>query len=387
MEKSGVISEKCQISGNSHICDHRNFWCDHKYARTLILINFIQFLKIRSNDSKVPMMQNRPTWAVVATVDEPPALVLAFVAWHLAMGASRVFIYCDRPDDPVQTLLAAVPQVKVVACDQAHWLRVGKSRPRRHEVRQVRNAHDAYVQTDADWILHSDADEFVWAKDRVDTVLSTASDAVDCLVIPVAERNHQSDEDGVSIFEGAFRRPFREPAHRGRKVFGADFDLTYRGLTGHAQGKAFVRTGRAMRMSIHRPRPPVPDQDLRLERAPVDDLELLHFEGLTPRYWVYKLTRMMQALHERDGMPLSDHRSKQANLLPDAPDLYRRLKQPDADVVGVLTRLGLWHTPSFDPLPAVAEYFPEVTCDLSPAAIDHWLERNKPDVLAYRRKS
>jgi hypothetical protein len=386
MDKTGVISEKCQIRRNSHICDHRIFCCDHKLTDAVNLANFIQFLKIRSNDSKVPMTQNRPTWAVVATVDEPPALVQAFVAWHLALGAAHVFVYCDRPDDPVQSLLTAVPQVTVVACDQAHWLRVGKSRPRRHEVRQVRNANDAYSQTDADWILHSDADEFVWVKDRVDAVLSTASDAVDCVVIPVAERNHQPNESGLSIFEGAFRRPFREPAHRGRKIFGPDFDLTYRGLTGHAQGKAFVRAGRAMRMSIHRPRPPAPDQELRLDRALADDLELLHFEGLTPRYWVYKLTRMTQALHERDGMPLSDHRKKQADLLPDAPDLYRRLKLPDVAVVDLLKGLGLWHTPSFDPSPAIARYFPDVTCDLRPAAIDDWLECNKPSVMAYRRK-
>lgn len=336
------------------------------------------------------MTDAKPTWAVVATVDEPPALVQAFVAWYLSLGAAQVFVYCDRSDDPVQTILADLPKVTVVACDDAHWLRVGKSRPRRHEVRQVRNAQDAYLRTDADWLLHCDADEFLFADAAVGSHLATVSDDTDCLVLSVAERVHQPPDAQNSIFEGAFRRPFRDAADRGRAVFGSDFDLTYRGLTGHAQGKAFVRTDRPLQMSIHRPRLRGADQDIALERAQVDRLELLHFEGLTPAYWAFKLTRMIEALQERDGMPPSQHRRKQADALIAAPDqaadLYRRLKCPDAATIDRLKRLGLWVTPVFDPAPAVARYFPDAAFDPSPAAIDQWLQENKQRVISYLQK-
>ena len=144
------------------------------------------------------MVKNLPTWAVVATVDEPPAVVQAFVAWHLALGASQVFIYCDRPNDPVQSILAHLAQVTVVGCDAAHWLRVGKSRPRRHEVRQVRNARDADARAKTDWILHCDADEFVWAGVSVQSVLAGALDQTDCLVLPVTRRK---------LFKSAFWKP------------------------------------------------------------------------------------------------------------------------------------------------------------------------------------
>ncbi len=335
------------------------------------------------------MAMDIPTWAVVATVDEPPALVQAFVAWHLFLGANQVFIYCDQPDDPVRDMLSHLPQVTVVMCDEAHWLRVGKSRPRRHQVRQVRNAQDAYARIEADWILHADADEFLWPVVPVAQTLAAASKATDCIVLPVAERVHLPDAVGASIFEGAFRRPFRQPAPRGRRIFGPDFDLTYRGLTGHAHGKAFVRASRSLRLSIHRPRAVKADQKVNLERASVDALELLHFEGLTPTFWVYKLARMAHALAKHDGMPPSAHRRKQADVLIADPDgallLYDRLKRPDADLIAQLKAHHLWAEPPFDPAEAIAQYFPGDPVDLAPQAVDDWLHQRKTHVLRFLR--
>lgn len=352
-------------------------------------INFIQFCQNRDDDSKGGMTQDRPTWAVVATVDEPPALVQAFVAWHLSLGASQVFIYCDRPDDPVQALLAHLPQVTVVPCNEAHWLRIGKSRPRRHQVRQVGNARDAYARMEADWLLHCDADEFLWPGMPVSETLAGVAEVTDAVVVPVAERVHCPHAVETSIFEGAFRRPFRQPASKGRRLFGPDFDLTYRGLTGHSQGKAFVRRGRALKLSIHRPQPARPDQQIVLETAGTAALELLHFDGLTPRYWIYKLARMMHALEKRDGMPPSAHRRKQAEALKADPDsglaLYDRLKRPDGKFTDLLKRSNLWAAPMFDPSASIAAYFPPQSVDLRPSAVDAWLHQEKSHVLAFLR--
>ena len=335
------------------------------------------------------MVSERPTWAVVATVDEPPALVQAFVAWHLSSGADAVFIYCDKPDDPVQEALAHLPQVTVVACDEAHWLRLGKSRPRRHQVRQVRNARDAYVRAGTDWILHSDADEFLCAERPVERTLAAAKTEVDCVAVPVAERIHRPDDAGASVLDGAFRRPFREPNKKGLRIFGPDYALTYRGLTGHSQGKAFVRTGRDLKMSIHRPRPVFSDQEITLNHADVDALELLHFDGLTSTFWTYKLTRMARALANHDGMPPSPHRRKQADALiadmDGADAIYDRLKRPDDKLRALLEVNGLWAAPPFDPSAAIARYFPDQTVDLSPMAIDRWLHHKKAHVLAFLR--
>lgn len=333
------------------------------------------------------MKSENQTWAVVATVDEPPALVLAFVAWHLSLGADAIFIYCDKPDDAVQAMLAHLPQVTVVPCDEAHWLRLGKSRPRRHQVRQVRNARDAYARAGTEWVLHSDADEFLWPDRPVGQTLAQVEQTADCLVVNVAERMHLPNDPGQTVFEGAFRRPFRGPTKQGLGIFGADYSLTYRGLTGHSQGKAFVRTGRPVKLSIHRPRRVQTDQEIALVRADEGALELLHFDGLTSDYWTFKLARMAHALAKKDGMPPSPHRRKQADaLIADlggAEDLYERLKRADDSVQSLLQKHHLWVAPTFDPSPAISRYFPDQPIDLTPGAIDRWLREFKAEIRAF----
>ncbi|PXW68724.1 glycosyl transferase family 2 [Loktanella sp. PT4BL] len=336
------------------------------------------------------MLTETPSWAVVATVDEPPALLQAFVAWHLSLGAAQVFLYLDRPSAAGSVDLTHLPQVTVVACDAAHWQRFGKPRPHRHEIRQVRNAQDAYQRTAADWILHCDADEYLRAAMPVADILAGIEAETECFILGVAERVHPMGKIGAGIFDGAFRRPFQGPAKRGAAIFGADFTMTNRGLTGHAQGKAFVRTGRGLHMSIHRPRRPKAGQEVVSTRATNEVLELLHFEGLTPHYWFYKLSRMIQALNEDDGMPPSAHRRRQAEALMAAPELadglYHRLKSVDAPTIKALVERGLWDDRAFDPAPVVARYFAGQVADASPQAIDDWLATNKTHVTDYLQK-
>jgi hypothetical protein len=333
------------------------------------------------------MTISEPTWAVVATVDEHPAVVQAFVAWHLSCGAVHIFLYCDRPDDPVRDLLAHIAQITVVPCDDAHWLRLGKSRPRRHQVRQARNAQDAYARCDTDWLVHIDADEFLWSELPVAQHLGHVPEAVDCLIVPVAERVHAGDAPMVSVFDGAFRRPYVSSAKKGRAVFGPIYNMTYKGLAGHAQGKTFVRTRRPLRLSIHRAQSLAKDGNVESLRADCGQLELLHFDGLTPLQWMFKLARMAHALAKRGGLPPSPHRRRQANaLLTDqtaASEIYRSLKTADATLQALLQEHDLWVAPAFDPMPAIGRWFPDHAVDLAPDAIDGWIRQNKKHVLAF----
>ncbi|SFR98948.1 glycosyltransferase family 2 protein [Yoonia litorea] len=336
------------------------------------------------------MSARNPNWSVVATVDEPPALVQAFVAWHLHLGAQTIHLYCDNPDDPLPQTLAHLQQVVVVRCDAAYWQADGKSRPKRHQVRQVRNARHAYAACPSDWLVHIDADEFLWPGSRVAETLASVAEETDGLIVPVEERLHRPDDPGHSVFEGAFRRPFRGPQHRGRAIFGSDYDLTQCGLTGHAQGKAFARCGRDLSMSVHRHKRRDGSAP-HLARPEPDELALLHFDGLTPLSWVFKRARMLRALEKNDGMPPSEHRKAQTKALVDNPGkaeaVYQALKSATPEVEHLLRRHGLWHAPAFEVSTALARYFPDEKPDLSPDAMDQWLFSKKANVIAYLSKS
>ncbi len=331
------------------------------------------------------MGDQTPCWAVVATVDEPPALVQAFVAWHLSLGATEVFLYFDRPDDPAQSLFVDLPQVSVTVCDDGYWQAISKIRPHRHQVRQMRNARQAYQRTGSDWLLHADADEFVWPDRPVAEVLAQADPAIEALMVPVAERIFTGDLPDQMVLEGPFRRPFSGGPKAGRKRYGPGFDMTHRGLTGHSLGKSFVRAGRDLNMSIHRPRPRDKDENLARVWAPA--LTLLHFDGLTPLHWIYKLTRMAEALVNRDGMPPSPHRRAQADALLIDPEgataLHDLLKVADDALTAKLDADDLLVAPPFDPSVAFKSYFPDADLDLSMATIDAWLRREKAQVLDF----
>lgn len=300
-------------------------------------------------------------WAVVATVDEPPVLVQCFAAWHLALGAAQVFLYFDRPDDPAADLLAQMAGVTVVRCDARYW---AGARPARHQVRQTRNANHAYACSGADWLLHCDADEFLWTRGDVAPALALCGHDCDAAIVPVAERVYHGA--GGDIFAGVFRRPFAGTPARGAALFGPDYALTGRGLTGHAQGKVFVRTGRDLVVAVHRPRPRA---DLQL--CPMIGVDLLHFDGLTPLQWVLKLWRKA-ADHARGGIAPSPHRQAQMDAL--AIDhtrgvaLHDRLKRGDHALLAALRRRNLLLAPRFDPAASLPK-----RPDLSPRSYDRAL--------------
>lgn len=310
------------------------------------------------------MSIDAPSWAVVATVDEPLALVQAFVAWHLHLDAAQVMLYFDRPDDPVASALQTIANVQVIRCDGAHWQ--GR-RPSKHEVRQAHNATQAYRACQADWLLHCDADEYLSGPGKISAALRAIAPPTDCAIVPVAERVYLPDTRALSIFDGAFRRPFTGDAKAGQALFGPDYALTRGGLAGHAHGKAFTRTGRDLEISIHRPK-----AKHALKTALIAGVELLHFDGLTPQHWLRKLRLRAEMIAHHGGMAPSPHRRAQINAIMGDPtggiQVHDRVKCLTPETVKVLTRHGLLMTAPFNPALAIADLFGAV--DLSCAGLD-----------------
>jgi hypothetical protein len=227
-------------------------------------------------------------WGVAATVQASPAQVAAFAAHHLDLGAHRVWLHFDDPDDPAADAFAGQDRVTVIRCDAAYWDELCGKRPDTHQERQVRNITRILRKARVDWIAHVDVDEFLQAAVPVAEALADVDpDRVLLRVEPWEALHDPALPDDV--FTGrAFRRQVPEDAKALVKLlygrFGTALD---RGMLSHSAGKCFFRTGiREMVARIH---------SARIRGEPVfggrfhPDLALLHFHAQDPEHWKARL--------------------------------------------------------------------------------------------------
>jgi hypothetical protein len=240
------------------------------------------------------------TWAVVATVDEPAVLVAAFARHHLAIGASEVHLYLDRPHPDLAPLIAGLAGCFVTLCDDAYWAQKRNGdRPERHTGRQKFNANDAFETSTCDWVLHCDADEFVEDGDVLQSELQDAPESRQFIRLPNVERVHAAGEAGAHVFEGIYRRPNTVYAEVGDQIYGRFAKFLRKGLTGHIAGKSIVRTSAPAQMGIHFPANSEGDTSLTHKKS--RKARILHFDGLTPLHFGIKL--MFRATHVYSGPP------------------------------------------------------------------------------------
>jgi len=171
--------------------------------------------------------------------------VLNFAAWHLELGAHRLFLFLDEPDDETFNILKAHPRIRPVVTDDAYWGDRGK-RPKKHQVRQVRNATRTYRRrADVDWLAHIDVDEFLIPDAPVDTLLSKLAEDVSVARMRPMEALASTGADGsywnfkTLTLDRAARRAQSE------RVWPTYGMYLNGGFLSHVAGKVFARTGLA----------------------------------------------------------------------------------------------------------------------------------------------
>ncbi|EAQ01828.1 hypothetical protein OB2597_00385 [Pseudooceanicola batsensis HTCC2597] len=184
------------------------------------------------------------TWGLVSTIRAPRRDVLDFAAWHLDLGAHRLFIHLDETDPGTFAILKAHPRIRPLTTDAAYWEATGKPRPEKHQARQTRNATRTYRRrADVDWLGHIDVDEFLIPDAPVETLLAALP--ADCHVARLRPMEALApDAPGADHWNFKMltldRKARRQQAPVIWPTYGPYLDG---GFLSHVAGKILVRTG------------------------------------------------------------------------------------------------------------------------------------------------
>ncbi len=219
------------------------------------------------------------TWGVVATVKAPERDILRFAAWHLELGAHRLFLYLDDPDPGVFTRLKAHPRIRVWACDEAYWTRRKLARPAKHQARQTMNARHAYNRADVDWLAHIDVDEFIWPETPLAGILDALGPEVLCARMRPIEALAGDPALYKAFIPGGPARD--ETVRRLYPTYGA---FVKGGFMSHVAGKVIARTGlEKVDFRIHNI---FRNKEMNPGQVELDRVDLCHRHGADWDHWI-----------------------------------------------------------------------------------------------------
>ena len=186
------------------------------------------------------------TWGLVTTLKAPLRSILEFAAWHLELGAHRLFLYLDDPEglEPgALDLLRDHPKLRAILTDDAYWRQRGRKRPARHQVRQTANASHRYNSgAGVDWLGHIDVDEFLVPDAALSHLLGGLP--ADCHVARVRPMEALAQEDKGDHW--VFKTLTLDRAKRRKQaieVWPTYGEYMNGGFLSHVAGKILVRTG------------------------------------------------------------------------------------------------------------------------------------------------
>ncbi|GHG79365.1 glycosyltransferase family 2 protein [Pseudodonghicola xiamenensis] len=180
------------------------------------------------------------SWGIVSTIKAPRDEVLAFAAYHLELGAQRLYIHLDAPDPDTFDTLKAHPKIRVFSCDDAYWRRQGVRRPAKHQARQTFNATRIHRRkAEVDWLIHMDVDEFLWPDRPVDQRLAQLPATTLCARVRPVEV--LAGGDGTSFKGFIPAGPARDATVA--RLYPRFGTFVKGGFLSHLAGKLFVRTG------------------------------------------------------------------------------------------------------------------------------------------------
>ncbi len=278
-------------------------------------------------------------WGVCTTVRAPQDHVFAFVAHHLCLGASHIWLHFDDPDDPAYHATLGLPNVTAIKCDDPYWQAVCKTRPDTHQNRQSRNMQRVYNLAALPWVAHLDVDEYLLPDRDISVLLDEISPSKILVRMAPWEALHSPNLPDDIFTAYQFRAVLKGDrlAEIRELAFGRFAALLPDGVLSHSAGKCFFQRGfDGLKPRLH-------GAFLARERVKGGtvhpDIAVLHFHAEDPARWTDRLQfRLTKGAYQFNP-------ALQAHLLgataADIAEFYDIIQGPGATVRAVLAERGL----------------------------------------------
>ena len=285
-------------------------------------------------------------WGICTTVQAQQDQVFAFVAHHLSIGASHIWLHFDDPDDPAYHPAVSLPNVTATRCDAAYWQRMCKTRPDTHQNRQSRNMRRVYNLAPLPWVAHLDVDEFLLPKREIAAVLDEVSPGQILLRMSPWEALHSPELPNDIFSARQFRAVLKgsDLAAARNLAFGQFAALLPDGVLSHAAGKCFFQRGfTGLQPRLH-------GAFLNKERVKGGsfhpDIALLHFHAEDPVQWKRRLQFRLEKGAYQFNPALQEYLLAATAAGADA--FYQAVQCPSENVRVELAEMGLLKKANLD---------------------------------------
>ena len=273
-------------------------------------------------------------WGVCTTVKAPLPQILAFVAWHKHLGASRIWVHLDDADAESAVVLGQIEGVTPVLCDKAYWAENGY-RPKKQEPRQAYNMRRVYALAEVPVIAHVDVDEFLWPARPIADILLDWDDDYPFLRARPAEALHDAALPDDIFTATQFRLPFPNGTSAEQKyaVLGDYAALLPKNMLSHKVGKALFRCGvEGLWPKLHAATIGEKGPPLKVPLHP--DLIVLHFHAQNKAEWRAALPHRVTKGAYRFNEPLAGFMGDATEA--EIEDFYLKTQTATPELVGAL---------------------------------------------------
>jgi len=242
---------------------------------------------------------------VCCTVRASRFMVSAFIHHYRMLGARRIHLFHD---DPEHAHLFEGEDLVQHVCDDAYWQ---GARPKHLEQRQIANATSAYRDSDADWLLHCDIDEFLISQTPLNPLLDSLPDSAETILVRPCEAIYDElPRDEVEMLSTTLFRPLVSwglgKAFLQQLYPHFDVELyTAGGFSAHRRGKSLTRTAirdRIRRIPLHEHRDKGKDRGSYIpQQHDLPQLELRHYDCQPVDIW---LARHLARINGKVSVPM-----------------------------------------------------------------------------------